>query len=400
MNKSDKNSLLLGVIDCVYTISRLFCDVFLLAYLLKVSKDNFAQVGFYWLGNVCAMVSCSFFFRNWLKNGREALLYRLGILMNFGLFGWLSLMGGRVSAFMFVTGCFMGFSMSLRGLGRILLTKKNISDGKMIKFRGYLETVKSFIRIVISFLMGWFLIQSVRFEQALLLISVFLAVEFVLSFFLVCDTTKNQKTHFIRFMKKYKNDARLMTEYKMDFFSGLTVRGILPIAMTLYTAYLFGDDFSLGSISSVAYLCVIVVNFLFGRFVKYQNCLMFSKICGTTAIACALLFNFWPNKGTFLVYNFSYVTVTQFMWLLTEVNMYNVANLKEIQENNTEYFIGRELFLGLGKFIGTGLFILAGQRENRVLLNMFLLMLTCGMIVTNLYVMSLNKKLFSSKKQD
>lgn len=112
------------------------------------------------------------------------------------------------------------------------------------------------------------------------------------------------------------------------------------------------------------------------------------------SVLCALIFVIIPAKSTFLIYNFSYVTIMQVIWLVTEVNMFNVANLNQIKQHyQTEYFVIREMFLGIGKIIGTVLLVIISMFENIYLLNIFLLFLTIGMAIMNFYVVSLNKKL-------
>ena len=85
----------------------------------------------------------------------------------------------------------------------------------------------------------------------------------------------------------------------------------------------------------------------------------------------------------------------QVIWLVTEVNMFNVANLQQIKAKyKTEYFVLREIFLGIGKILGTIMLIVVGMFKSIFLINMFLLFLTIGLAIMNFYVVSLNKKLF------
>lgn len=393
--KLKNNYIWIAVTDCIYSVSRLFCDVFLIAYLLKISKDNFTSVGFYWLAVVSTIMFFSFLLKDWLKNGYDLIIYRLGIISNFALFIWLYLIGNNVSEYMFVTGIFTGLSMALRGLGRIFLTSKNVSDKNMIKFRGYIEVIKSFLRIAVPFLLGIFLMKDASFNEALILISVTLVLEYASTYKIYAKTTSDKKTCLKQFIEKNKKNDVLSKAYKMDFFRGLTIQGILPTTVTLYAVYLFGDNFKLGVVTSFLCICTLIINFLFGKFCKYSKFVFIAKLTGIFSVLCALIFVIIPAKSTFLIYNFSYVTIMQVIWLVTEVNMFNVANLNQIKQHyQTEYFVIREMFLGIGKIIGTVLLIIISMFENIYLLNIFLLFLTIGMAIMNFYVVSLNKKLF------
>ena len=394
--KMKNNFLWIGITDCIYSVSRLFCDVFLIAYLLKVSKDNFANVGFYWLAVVSVTVILSYLLKDYLKSGYELIIYRLGIISNFALFIWLYIMGDEVSKHIIATGVFNGLSMALRGLGRIFLTSKNVSDDNMIKFRGYIEVVKSSLRIVVPFLLGLFLMKNASFFQSLGIISVTLFIEYIFTYKIEAKRGDYKKANLNKFIYENKSDNVLKEAYKMDFFRGLTIQGILPTTITLYSVYLFGDNFKLGVVTSFFCLCTLAVNFLFGKFCKYSKFVIIAKFTGCFSVFCALLFVVLPNKVTFLIYNFSYVTIMQLIWLVTEVNMFNVANLNQIKNNyKTEYFVVREFVLGIGKILGTLMLILIAMFKNIFFLHMFLLFLTVGMAIMNFYVVSLNKKLFS-----
>ncbi len=386
----------IAFIDCLYTVSRIFLDVFLLAYLFTVTKQNIFDIGIYYFASTSIMLFTAVFIRNYLSKGYFLQIYRAGIFCNLIFFVFLLYMNKEVSQHMFLCGILLGLSIFLRGIARIFLTYQFVSESIMIKFRGYLEFVKALLKVVTPFIFGIVLYKYSNFKNVLVILFIMLFMEYFFTFSITqFKINKKAKTQLLYFFKNILNNKLIVKSLLMDFFRGMTILGVLPVVVTIYIVCLFETNFHLGVLTSVFSLITLSVNFLFGKYCRYVHFVSILKFSGIISVLLSFLFVLIPNNITFILYNLGLVTAMQLLWLLTEVNMFNIASLDEIKNKfQTEYFITREIFSGFGKILGMSVLIIIGYFKYFILLKYYLLLLTIAVLIMVFYAVKVNGTLF------
>ena len=279
-----------------------------------------------------------------------------------------------------------------------LLVSGGVSQNKMIKYQGYLDCIKNIIKIISPFLLGLFLsFDSLNTIMGFL--TVLSAVDFIGSYFIV----EKKKRHLLpynvgAYFKKTFRKQAVRYIYLMEFFRGLALEGVLTVVVTLYIVYLFQTNFNLGSLTSFFTLATVVMNFLFGKFAKYQNFVKILIVTTFLTTATSLLFVFYPARETFILYNLSFVTATRLLLMITSVNMFNGANIQGVKMLfKTEYFAVREMFLNMGRLVGFLGLLTVAFYQNFELLRYFLLLLTLFAAVMGFCAVLINKALFQKQ---
>lgn len=388
----------IGVIDCFYTVLRVFTDTFLIAYLFRISEQNILNIAMYYFSVHAFVAIAAFFSFPYLKQGFMVRVYRLGIVTNFLLFFFVYITGDNAKNYIEFLGMFFGLTISLRGLSRIVLTSENVSETQMIKFRGYIEVIKGILRVGVPFILGLFLSFD-SFYQIVQVLSVLLLLEYA-STYRIKEKPKNKQIRMetLNFLRTIRHNKTVLKSYYMDICRGLTVEGIYPVVITLYVVYLFKTDFKLGAITSFFYVVTLIVNYLFGKYCRYGYFAKVTITASIIAVMCSCLFIVYPNHLSFIIYNFSAVTAVQSLWLVTEVNMFNIANLENVQKYKNEYFLVREMIMTVGKMIGISALIVIGIYKNFDTLKYLLLILTVAIFLMGYYATAINKSMFGKHK--
>lgn len=390
MTTSNKNTYLLIITNCINKIYDIFLGTFMVSFLFRKTEESVTDISIYHLTCYMFVAILAYLTGNWIKRGNRLLMYQLGIITTFIGFMFFIYLQDDIINYIPFCGIVFGIIMSCKAFPFNLIVADNVPASKMITFKGYLESLKNIIRVASPLILGFFLTFDSYFKTVAFL--AFLSVfEFILFSQIKAPARKELPPMDIKtFWQKTKNLAYVRQLYKIEFCRGMTIDGTLGTLITLYTIYLFKTDFKLGLISSAFYAITIVLNFWFGRCCKYHHFVKILMLAAALVISSVLIFIFVPNKVSFIFYNFCFIVVTQFMRVIVDINMFNVANLPEVIEYKNEYFVIRELFLGLGRIVSYTMLLMFGLYGNFEILQYFLLFLTMFVALMSLNGIRLN----------
>ncbi len=388
----------ISALMCLYSVTELFISTFLLAYLFKLSGENLLPIAYYYLSLFGLSFVLSYITGFWLKNHSKMTLYRFGCFFELIFFASVWLFRENACQHVVFLGALYGLISAFHYYPFNLLVSGGVSQNKMIKYQGYLDCIKNIIKIISPFLLGLFLsFDSLNTIMGFL--TVLSAVDFIGSYFIV----EKKKRHLLpynvgAYFKKTFRKQAVRYIYLMEFFRGLALEGVLTVVVTLYIVYLFQTNFNLGSLTSFFTLATVVMNFLFGKFAKYQNFVKILIVTTFLTTATSLLFVFYPARETFILYNLSFVTATRLLLMITSVNMFNGANIQGVKMLfKTEYFAVREMFLNMGRLVGFLGLLTVAFYQNFELLRYFLLLLTLFAAVMGFCAVLINKALFQKQ---
>lgn len=383
---------------CLYSVNELFAGTFLLAYLFKLSGESLLPVAYYYLSFYGSSLVLSYITGYGLKN-RKIVFYRLGCLFEFVFLLVLWGLKERAGGFTVLLGIIYGLACAFHYYPYNLLISGTVSQKAMIKYQGYMDGLKSVIKICVPFLLGLFLSFD-SFASLTVFLSGLTVLNFAGSFFVREKAPRHRLPYRIgAYLKKTFRKKELWCIYFMEYFKGLALEGVLSVVITLYIAYLFKTDFNLGSLTSLFSFATLAVNFLFGKYAKYQDFVKILIITTVLTTGASLLFVLYPGKGTFILYNLCFVTATRLLLIITGVNMFNGANVREVRRLfKTEYFAVREIILNCGRLTGTAGLLTVAFFHNFELLRYFLLALTvCGGVMGFCTVL-INRALFPKNR--
>lgn len=398
MDATNKNIYFLIGLNCLNKVYDIFFEMFMVSFLFKQTKENITDISIYHIFCYLVVYLMSYLTGNWLKRGNRLLMYKFGIVSTFVFFTTFLILQEKIINYIPYCGVFYGIILSFKAFPFNLIVADSVPLSKMIAFKGYLESLKSIVRVVSPLLLGIFLTID-SYYNTIAFLAFMSLVELILSSYIDAPIRKDApKLNIKKFWQQTKQLKFLQYLYKIEFCRGMTIDGTLGTLITLYIVYLFHTDFNLGLISSIFFAITIVLNFIFGRYCQYRH---FISILTTTAvlvISSVIIFVVVPDKSTFIFYNFCYVVVTQFLRTIVDINIYNVSNLPEVVEHKNEYFIVRELFLGTGRLLSYGLLLIVGIFNNYDLLKYLLLFFTLFVTFMSISGIKLNKHFMKFEK--
>ncbi len=388
--KTNKNPYVLIITNCINKIYDIFLGMFIVSFLFRHTKESITDISIYHLICYIFVALLAYFTGNWIKRGNRLLMYQLGIITTFIGFMFFIYLQNNLVNYIPLCGIVYGIIMSFKAFPFNLIVTDNIPASQMIAFKGYLESIKNFIRIASPLILGFFLTFDSYFKTVTFL--AFLSVVEFISFSCIKAPARKELPcmDIKTFWQKTKNLTYVRQLYKIEFCRGMTIDGTLSTLITIYTIYLFKTDFNLGIISSSFYGITMLLNLFFGRYCKYSHFVRILMLAAILVISSVLIFIFAPNKVSFILYNFCFIVVTQFMRVIVDINMFNVSNLPEVIEYKNEYFVIRELFLGLGRIISYMMLLFFGLYGNFEILQYFLLFLTIFVALMSLNGIRLN----------
>lgn len=399
MGTTNKNIYFLIGLNCLNKVYDIFFGMFMVSFLFKQTKENISDISIYHI--CCYLVVCmmAYLTGNWIKRGNRLLMYKIGIISTFAFFISFLILQEKIINYIPFYGALYGVITSFKAFPFNLIVADSVPSSKMIAFKGYLESLKTVVRVISPLLLGIFLTVDSYFNTIAFL--AFMSfVEFILSSHIEAPIRKDiPKLNIKKFWRLTKQLKFLQHLYKIEFCRGMTIDGTLGTLITLYIVYLFHTDFNLGLISSIFFGITIVLNFIFGRFCQYRHFINILIATAVLVISSVIIFVVFPNKSTFILYNFCFVVVTQFLRTIMDINMYNVSNLPEVVEHKNEYFIVRELFLGSGRLFSYGLLLIVGIFNNYDLLKYLLMFLTLFVTFMSISGIKLNKYFMNFEKK-
>lgn len=380
--------------DCLNTIGSIFITTFLVAYFFKTAGQNVFAIASYFIIYYAFVLFLALLSGKYIKKGYKLFLYRIGIVLNFIALLTVMCLKERVVDYLFVSAGLLGAAQALKAFTWNLLVSENISRQKMISFRGFLNTIKGGVKIMVPVILGYFLtVDSIVRTIAFLLI--LMGVELVLTQkFQPVKPKKAIRFSLFRFLKKTRKNKIINNLYLMEFFNGLSLIGALNAIVTLYIVYLFKTDFKLGILTAVFNFVALLTNFLFAKYGSYTRFSILIVASFVLAFLGTILFVFVTDKITFILYNFCCASAVKIFDLTAEVNMFNTANIDQIRKRfKSEYFALREVFLNIGRILSFSILLIFSSLFGFEGLKYFILLLLLFWFLMGLNAFNLNRKL-------
>ena len=194
--------------DCLNTIGSIFITTFLVAYFFKTAGQNVFAIASYFIIYYAFVLFLALLSGKYIKKGYKLFLYRIGIVLNFIALLTVMCLKERVVDYLFVSAGLLGAAQALKAFTWNLLVSENISRQKMISFRGFLNTIKGGVKIMVPVILGYFLtVDSIVRTITFLLI--LMGVELVLTQkFQPVKPKKAIRFSLFRFLKKTRKNTK------------------------------------------------------------------------------------------------------------------------------------------------------------------------------------------------
>lgn len=371
-----------------------FNNIFLGIYFLKLTDGNIVSVVMFYLIKFLCTPIFSYIVCNVIIKKNIVRIYRLGILFNALTFVVLFLVRNKIVNYIYLFAIVTSFiSMMYWQPYKNMIYNFN-GDDNYRKFNAYNNIVSNIISILSTLGIGY-IITNLSYLYVFVII-------FVISFiaFLITFKFDNKEVTINRFKNKKVieliKDKKAKKIYKMVFYEGMGYCGALTTAIQLVIYLNIKSEFSLGCWNVIFYLFGIITAFIVRKYLKKEKYVISYIISATSIILAIFPILFSKSFNYFILYNIVFNIAYQVTSILLNTVIFNIKDIKLLNECKLEYTFLQESIHALGKIVGELMLLLVVVFDYSVQ-NMQIIV---GILSTTILLQALEyKKLINGKSQ-
>lgn len=378
--KLGENAVLLITSDLIYTITALFADTFLVAYLLQITNENITQVSIYYMIINAIHAVGSIIIGKFIKNEKysKTKILSLGVIVRAIFILFIVLLGTRLTDMFVLVAIFCGVSETLYWSTHemIFVGITNNSNRK-----NYMATKKIFstiVHIIAPIVLGS-AIELYSFTKIAIYVLVLSLIQIILSMQIKIESKSNKKNasfslkNYIKSIKK-KTDLEVHQYYKSNLLYGI-VEDSMKTLVTIITIMTFKTSLNLGIITTIFAIFQIITMYIYKRFYNKNNAKYILLIISILIFMGASGLVVYIGKATLIIYNFACTTGLCVFDAIYNIQKGNLIRQCNIDEYAVEHVMLNSVLTSTSRFIGFTLILIVGLLNNMVIFKGLLLVM-------------------------
>ena len=335
-----KESNIFIIMDALRKIMNIFYGPFLTLYFIKISAESIASLSYYYIISFLFLGIGAFVMGYIVRKKFQLIMFRIGIVINFIYVLAIILLKENIVNHLFLIALLFGISASCYYYPYNLLLGKKVKNKIRSQYELNKKIVIAITDIVTPIVLGG-MITTTNFEFTAFIILFMSLLQIILSFCIRPIENKNYNFTPIKSLKVFKKNKNIINLFMIDYVRGLNISdSVLQVILTILIFNSFKTDFNVGMISSLSYVLVIVLEYLYVNKVKDKN----NKV---------LLYSFAIIPIISLLLLSCYNGFVNVLLFLSTVKIFNISNCKEVRDDNLmEYWSIREFLLNMGRVTG------------------------------------------------
>ena len=388
--KLGKNAICLIGSDLIYTITELFANTFLVAYLLKITNENITQVSvYYMIINVIHAVG-SILIGKFIKNEKysKTRILSIGIIIRAIFILFVVIFGNKLTEIFIVVAIFCGISETLYWSTHemIFVGITNNSNRK-----SYMATKKIFSTIV-------HIVTPIVLGSTIELYSFTKIAIYVLALSMQIKINKKDNVEKEKFsLKNYinniknKRDLKIHQYYKSNLLYGI-IENPMKTLVTIITIMTFKTSINLGIITTIISIFQIVAMYLYKKyFNKYNAKYILFVISGMIFIgAIGLVIDI--GKFTLIIYNFACTIGLYIFDAIYNTQKGNLIKESNIEKYDVEHVMLNSTLTSLSRFTGFALILIVGLLNNMIIFKGLLVVMAILVLLYSKLILDIEKQ--------
>ena len=348
-----KESNILIILDALRKIMNIFYGPFLTLYFIKISAESIAPLSYYYIISFLFLGIGSFIMGFIVRKKFQLEMFRIGIIINFIYVLAIILLKEDIVNHLFLIALLFGISASCYYYPYNLLLGKKVGNKIRSQYELNRKIVITITDVVAPIVLGG-MITTTNFELTAFVILFMSLLQIIFSFFISPIENKNYKFTPIKSLKTFMKNKNIINVFMIDFVRGLNISdSVLQVILTILIFNSFKTDFNVGIISSLSYILVIVLEYLYVNKVKDKNNKLLLYSFSLIPIISLFLLSCYTNNFTLILYYFCYNGLVNVLLFLSTIKIFNVSNCREVRDDNLmEYWSIREFLLNMGRVTG------------------------------------------------
>lgn len=399
MNKEKlgKNAIFLIASDLIYTITALFAQTFLIAYLLKITNDNITQVSLYYMIINFIHAMGSIFIGKFIKNGKynKTKILSLGIIIRAIFILFIVLLGNKLSNMFVIVAIFCGISETLYWSAHEIIFVEITNNENRKSYMATKKIASTIVNIVAPIILGS-TIELYSFTKIAIYVLALSIIQIVLSFQIKIDSKVNVKTtkfslkNYINTIKT-KKGLKVHKYYKSNLLYGI-VEDPMKTLVTIITIMTFKTSLNLGILTTIFSIFQIAVMYLYKKFYNKSNAKYILFAVSSLIFIGAMGLVIDIDKITLIIYNFACTTGLCIFDAIYNTQKGDLIKECNIEQYDVEHVMFNSILTCSSRFIGFSLILIVGIIDNMVFFKGLLAVIAILVLIYSRIIINMEEK--------
>lgn len=399
MNKEKlgKNAIFLIASDLIYTITALFAQTFLVAYLLKITNDNITQVSLYYMIINFIHAIGSIFIGKFIKNGKynKTKILSLGIIIRAIFILFIVLLGNKLSNMFVIVAIFCGISETLYWSAHEIIFVEITNNENRKSYMATKKIASTIVNIVAPIILGS-TIELYSFTKIAIYVLALSIIQIVLSFQIKIDSKVNVKTtkfslkNYINTIKT-KKGLKVHKYYKSNLLYGI-VEDPMKTLVTIITIMTFKTSLNLGILTTIFSIFQIAVMYLYKKFYNKSNAKYILFAVSSLIFIGAMGLVIDIDKITLIIYNFACTTGLCIFDAIYNTQKGDLIKECNIEQYDVEHVMFNSILTCSSRFIGFSLILIVGIIDNMVFFKGLLAVIAILVLIYSRIIINMEEK--------
>ena len=399
MNKEKlgKNAIFLIASDLIYTITALFAQTFLVAYLLKITNDNITRVSLYYMIINFIHAMGSIFIGKFIKNGKynKTKILSLGIIIRAIFILFIVLLGNKLSNMFVIVAIFCGISETLYWSAHEIIFVEITNNENRKSYMATKKIASTIVNIVAPIILGS-TIELYSFTKIAIYVLALSIIQIVLSFQIKIDSKVNVKTtkfslkNYINTIKT-KKGLKVHKYYKSNLLYGI-VEDPMKTLVTIITIMTFKTSLNLGILTTIFSIFQIAVMYLYKKFYNKSNAKYILFAVSSLIFIGAMGLVIDIDKITLIIYNFACTTGLCIFDAIYNTQKGDLIKECNIEQYDVEHVMFNSILTCSSRFIGFSLILIVGIIDNMVFFKGLLAVIAILVLIYSRIIINMEEK--------
>lgn len=399
MNKEKlgKNAIFLIASDLIYTITALFAQTFLVAYLLKITNDNITQVSLYYMIINFIHAMGSIFIGKFIKNGKynKTKILSLGIIIRAIFILFIVLLGNKLSNMFVIVAIFCGISETLYWSAHEIIFVEITNNENRKSYMATKKIASTIVNIVAPIILGS-TIELYSFTKIAIYVLALSIIQIVLSFQIKIDSKVNVKTtkfslkNYINTIKT-KKGLKVHKYYKSNLLYEI-VEDPMKTLVTIITIMTFKTSLNLGILTTIFSIFQIAVMYLYKKFYNKSNAKYILFAVSSLIFIGAMGLVIDIDKITLIIYNFACTTGLCIFDAIYNTQKGDLIKECNIEQYDVEHVMFNSILTCSSRFIGFSLILIVGIIDNMVFFKGLLAVIAILVLIYSRIIINMEEK--------
>lgn len=355
----------------------IFVSTFLIAHLYSFSTSAFDycfKASLFEVIGYAVMLVVYFLASFLVAKTNRIWVYRLSLVMRAGVVLFSIFFGEQIARYIWLAGLLEGFSKGFYWASYNVLKQEMVSRKSINKFAVFTYILRQSVNVIFPITVGA-LIEVSTFSQVAIYVFIICLLQIAVSFVVHAKKPENSDFNIPDYWERLKANFPLYIKvkraYNFSFIHGMT--SVLSTLISVCVMLECGSNLSLGAITSVIAVAVILFILSFNRFTKEGKRNWLYILISLLPVVGSVIFIVNPNIVTVIIFNFC----TEICSALFKVQ-YDVFRNKDLKEAGLYQDIGEhqgiiEITLCFSRVLTFGLVCLLSFSNSQILFNIMLI---------------------------